>query len=300
MEQETIEKEQQKINKMREIIDAHANMGLDTSNLRKNLFPVGQGFRELLKKMDNYNISKSIIVPFPSPAGQFNENTPWYDIENHQLINASHYSRRLIPFPAVNPNDKRSVENINVVRMFSDGIKGIKLSHTIPMNFSIDKLINHPLMKIVQDNNLVFMIHIGTGKEQGANRVHGTLDYAIKVAKYYPKIKFIFCHLGRLHETIIEALNLENVFMDTAGLALWNKWTQFIALKPLGLFKNSTPISVIEQLIKLGYEDKLLFGSDEPYTSYETEITNIEKASISEKAKNKIFYENIAKLLNLK
>ena len=85
--------------------------------------------------------------------------------------------------------------------------------------------------------------------------------------------------------------------MDTSGLALWNRWRQFIALEPLGLFKNSTPISVIEQLIKLGCEDKLIFGSDEPYISYEAEIENIEKAGISEKAKNKIFYENITKLL---
>lgn len=293
MEQEN----QKNIKVNRNIIDAHANIGSDVSNLRKNLFPVEQGFRELLRKMDNHNISKSIIVPFPSPAGQFNKDSPWYDIENHQLINASHYSKRLIPFPAVNPNDKQSVKNIKTFLTF--GIKGIKISHQIPMNFSIDKLINHPLMKIVQDNNLIIMLHIGTGKERGADKVNGTLEHAIKVAKHYPNVKFIFCHLGRLHEAILDALNLENVFMDTAGLALWNKWTQFIALNPLELFRNSTPISVIEQLFKLGYEDKLLFGSDEPYTSYEAEIGNIEKASIPEKAKNKIFYENIKNLLEL-
>lgn len=298
MEQLAIQEGQEDLNSKREIIDAHVNLGTDVSNLRKNLFPVEQSFGELLKKMDNYNISKAIIVPFPSPAGQFYKDSPWYALENHELINASHYSKRLIPFPAVNPNDKKSIESLKDTIMLFD-IKGIKLSHTIPMGFSIDKLINHALMKVVQEHNLIFMMHIGTGKEAGADNVHVTLDYAIEVAKKYPDVKFIFCHLGRLHEKILDALNLENVFMDTAGLALWNRWSQFIASEPLELFKNSTPITVIEQLVKLGYEDKLVFGSDEPYISYEAEISNIERAGISEKAKNKIFYSNIKKLLGL-
>lgn len=60
--------------------------------------------------MDAYNINASVIAPFPSPGGQFNPNTPWYDSENHAIINASYFSKRLIPFPAVNPNDKKYLE----------------------------------------------------------------------------------------------------------------------------------------------------------------------------------------------
>lgn len=282
-----------------DIIDAHANIGSDVSNLRKNLFPVEQGPMKLLEKMDNYKISKAIIVPFPSPAGQFDSRSFWYDLENHYLIDANHYSKRLMPFPGVNPNEKESVKNIKRLAVSFD-IKGIKLSHQIPMQFSIDMLINHPLMRIVQDNNLIFMVHIGTGKEPGAPHIHTTLDYAIKAAKHYQDVRFIFCHLGRLHWSLIEALNLENVHMDTAGLSLWQKWKQFIALEPMDIFKSSTPVEVIEKLIELGHEDKLIFGSDEPYTNYRTETGNIKKAKIPDSAKRKIFYENIKTLLELK
>jgi predicted TIM-barrel fold metal-dependent hydrolase len=281
-----------------QIIDCHANVGWDISNTRKNLYPGEQSYLALLEKMDKYGIEKSIVLPFPSPGGQFNVNGFWFDLENQYLIEASRQSNKLIPFPGVNPKDSESVKNIQVLAT-AYNIKGIKFSHQIPMNFSIDKLINHKLMKIVEDNGLLFMIHIGTGKEPRSHIVHTTLNYAVKVAKKYPGIRFILCHMGRLHRSLIEALNLENVYVDTSALSIWPRWNQFIALEPMRLFKNSDPVFVIEKLISKGYENKIIFGSDEPYASYKSEIEVIEKASISEMAKRKIFYKNIKKLLNI-
>jgi len=285
--------------KVMKIIDMHANVGMDVNNLRKNQIPVEQNFKQLLYKMDENDIAFAVMVPFPSPGGQFNPDTPWYKTENHLIISASYSSKRLMPFPAVNPNDKLSVEELEKT-LLVQGIKGVKVSHLIPMNFSIDKLINHKLMDIIQENDLILMLHIGTGKELGAELIHNTLDYAIKVAKAYPKVKFIFCHLGRLHESIQEAFNLENVYMDTAGLSLHTHFLQFIAKHPLGVFKNTNPTDVVEELVRAGYEDKILFGSDEPYTSYEKQLENIQNANISDEAKNKILYKNAAKLLGIK
>lgn len=279
------------------IIDCHGNVGWDISNTRKNLFPTGQTSQELLSKMDKYGVEKAIIVPFPSPGGQFDQNSFWYELENQNLITSQRSSPRLIPFPGVNPNDKRSVKNIKTLAI-AYVIKGIKFSHQIPMNFDIDKLIKHPLMKIVQDNNLIMMIHIGTGKEAGSQYVHGTLDYAIKVAQYYPKIKFIFCHLGRLHKSIMEALQLPNVWMDTAGFSMASKWGQFVAREPISLFRKLSPAEIIEYLVSQGYEDKIIFGSDEPYTTYKDELNIIGEAHISPGAKRKILFENMEKLLN--
>lgn len=61
-----------------EIIDCHANLGWDASNLRKNLIPTQQSYAKLLEKMDDNNISKAIVLPFPSPGAQFNPNAFWY------------------------------------------------------------------------------------------------------------------------------------------------------------------------------------------------------------------------------
>jgi predicted TIM-barrel fold metal-dependent hydrolase len=279
------------------IIDCHGNIGWDISNIRKNLYPTGQTVLKLLSKMDYFDVGKAVIVPFPSPGGQFTQNAFWYDLENHNLMTAARSSSRLIPFPGVNPNDKDSVKNIKTLSN-AYGIKGIKFSHQIPMNFSIEKLIKHPLMKIVQDHKLIMMVHVGTGKESGSQYVHTTLNYAIKVAKYYPNVKFIFCHLGRLHKDIFEALQLSNVWMDTAGFSIAKKWSEFVAKEPISLFRKLSPEQIIEHLVSEGYEDKIIFGSDEPYTNYNDELKIIQEASISDIAKQKILAKNIENLLN--
>jgi predicted TIM-barrel fold metal-dependent hydrolase len=280
------------------ITDCHANIGWDTNNIRKNYFPTEQKYQELLIKMNKNDISKAIILPFPSPAGQFSKNTFWYEMENHYLMQASKYSDRFIPFPAVNPNDDKSVNNIKTLAIAFD-IRGIKISHQIPMGFSIDKLIGHELMKIVKENNLVVMIHTGTGKEAGSRDVHETLNYGIKVAKKYPDIKFIFCHLGRLHKSVIEAIKIKNIYMDTSAISMANFSKEFIALEPFPYFINTRPELIIKKLVDFGYEDKIIFGSDQPYVSYKDEIASINNAEIPEKAKRKIFHENISKLIGL-
>jgi uncharacterized protein len=278
------------------IIDCHANLGWDISNTRRNFFPTNQSIRELLMKMHEYGIEKSIVLPFPSPGGQFNENAVWYEVENQMLMNAMRSYPNLVAFPGVNPADEGSVKNVKTLAI-AYGIKGIKFSHQIPMNFDIDSLINHPLMKIVQDYHLVMMVHVGTGKERGAQQVHTTLPYAIKVAKHYPGVEFIFCHLGRLHKDLFEALSLHNVWMDTSGFSLDYEWTQFAAKTPLAMFKGLSPEDIIEQLVASGFEDKIIFGSDEPYTHYDKELGIILNAKIPDSAKEKILAENILGLL---
>jgi predicted TIM-barrel fold metal-dependent hydrolase len=279
-----------------EIFDCHTNIGWDNNNVKKNLYPTNQSVQSLLKKMNKYNVRRAIIVPFPSPGGQFSENFFWYEVENQNLVNAQRSSSRLLPFPAVNPNDSDSVKNIKTMAA-AFGVKGIKFSHQIPMNFNIDKLINHPLMKIVRDYNLVVMIHIGTGKERGSQYVHTTLEYAIMLAKHYPQIRFILCHLGRLHSHIFDALQLPNVWMDTAGFSMSLKWGNFLAKDYYTSFKKMPPDQIIEHLVSTGYGDKILFGSDEPYTKYEDELSIIFESRISQSAMKGILGGNLERLL---
>jgi uncharacterized protein len=280
------------------IIDCHANLGWDANNIRKNLFPTGQTYLQLLNKMQNFQVNKSICMPFPIPNGRFSLKAPWYDIENNYILTSSRFSNKLIPFAAVNPGDKLSVGQIKSLASL-EIIKGIKFSHQIPMGFDIDSLIGNPLMKIASDHNLPLLIHVGTGKEKGANHVHTTLDYGLKVAKKYPDQTFIFCHLGRLHRLIGEALQMENVYMDTSGLAMHTSWKQFLAKDFFEPLSKSTPQQVIESLCDWGYDDKVLFGSDEPYTHYSSQLAQITGADITLKAKRKLLSENVVKVVGI-
>lgn len=280
------------------IIDSHANIGWDVSNLRKNQTPAEQSYFELLEKMGKNGVEKAILVPFPSPKSQFNPSASWYDLENEYIITSATSSKKFVPFLGINPNDEQCLKNVRTLASLFP-VKGVKLSHQDIINFSIEKLINHPVMKIIQDNSLIFMIHIGTGREEESYKYHSTLDYAIEVAEKYPDVTFIFAHLGRLHENMTDALKMENVFMDTSGLSLEPR-KAFVALDKDEKFSSFSSNRIIEKLVDLGFGKKIVWGSDEPYTHYKDELSYVNDAEITQSNKRAIFYENIAKLLGLK
>jgi predicted TIM-barrel fold metal-dependent hydrolase len=280
-----------------DIIDVHTHLGIDSSNLKKNLVPTEQTSYTLLQKMNNAGINKAVVFPFPGARAEFNSEAFWFDVENKTVLNEAATSNdRFIPFGAVNPNDSESIHAIKTMAGLAQ-IQGVKIAHQNQLRFSTELLVNNQLMPILEEHALPILIHIGTGKERLAADFHCTLDYAITVARHYPHITFIFAHLGRLHYSMLDALALDNVFFDTSALSMWHSFKDFLAEEPLKAFEPLSPVQVIEQLVDLGWKNRLLFGSDEPYVSYLDEMGCIKNADISENAKRAIFAENTRKVV---
>jgi predicted TIM-barrel fold metal-dependent hydrolase len=238
-----------------------------------------------------------VIIPFPSSSAQFDANSYWYEIENKLIVDTAVSNDRFIPFLGVNPSDKRCRKNIEVLAgMFP--VKGVKLMHQNIIKFPIDRLIGNPIMKTVKDNKMIFMIHIGTGKEKEGYQYHSTLDYALRVARKYRDITFVLSHLGRLHEDFFDALSCENIYMDTSGIS-FKPWSMFTASECREELSKYSPTRILEMLADLGHESKIVWGSDEPYTTYEEELGIILDAEISESKKRMMMSGNASRLLGL-
>ena len=288
------------------IIDCHTHVGVNIRNLMRRIHPFEQSIDGLLETMDAFGVSKAIVFPFPYASTlplrdktvdhklSRSAFTEMYSEDNFAFISAAgEHPDRLIPFLMGNPLDKRCVEHI---RLFAtSNVRGVKL-HPASYNYSISILKNNPIMKIIQDLDLVVSLHIGTGKEGAKTAI--TLDHALEIAKIYPSIRFIFCHLGRLHRSLPDVLDLDNVLLDTSGLSLNLSSIAFLAKYPLLSLRYCDPRYVIEWLVEAGYEDKLVWGSDLPYTDYEQELDYILNSRIPETAKRKILSENIGRFLN--
>lgn len=287
------------------IIDCHTHIGVNVRNLKRKIYPIEQSADNLLEKMDANGVAKAIVFPFPYSSilpsmdkSRYYEPgrpsfTKMYKEDNLALMSATgKHSHRMIPFPMANPRDKGSVEHIR--QLASNGIRGVKL-HPVAYNYPIHLLTDNPLTKIIEDLDLIVSLHIGTGKE--GMKMGVTLDHALELAKAHPSIRFIFCHLGRLHRSLPEVLELRNVLLDTSGLSWNTSSTSFLAKRTLLSPQRSEPRYVIEWLVEAGYEDKLVWGSDEPYTNYEKELDYILNARIPEIEKQKILSENIDRLL---
>ncbi len=89
-------------------------------------------------------------------------------------------------------------------------------------------------------------------------------------------MRFVFAHLGRLHKSLEEVLEPENVMVDTFGLSVKEIWRDYSAECAHDKLANLPPEGVISYLVNKGYEDKIMWGSDEPYgVSYKDEIAYV-------------------------
>jgi predicted TIM-barrel fold metal-dependent hydrolase len=102
-----------------------------------------------------------------------------------------------------------------------------------------------------------------------------------KVYKY-PRINFQVPHLAiGVQEIILAVKEFDNLYLDTSACTHWMNRRVF-----------RTP----HRKIISAFPEKILFGSDEPWASYEAEIEEVNGLDISDNDKEKIFSRNFEKL----
>jgi len=288
------------------IVDSHVHVGRDVFGERKGILtyrgtPQTQQLEEYLSKMISHEISIALVYPFPSPYGQFGEDIFWYRKENQMLVEICRKQKdKIYPIPAFNPRDKKSVEYVlHLVEKYE--LKGVKL-HTRTTQYSPSFLTNE-FMKHLERLDIPLILHIGSGKELELveKGVDITLSSAISLALRYSNNRFVFAHLGRLHKDLEKILFLENVILDTAGLSLKGLWEGFDAQKVHPELKGKSPKEVICYLVEKGFEDKIIWGSDEPYgVSLAKELEYIkDNECLTPEQKEKILYKNAIKWFRL-
>jgi len=178
---------------------------------------------------------------------------------------------RLLGFAHINPQDlnaalKELDRSINVL-----GFIGVKMhsnfDHFVPWDEHVFRI-----MEKIQDYQLPVLFH--TGEELAR-----PLQIAY-VARHFPKIPIILGHMGLwvAIESIPAAKLSENVYLETS-------------------IQGEIP-ALMEAVRELGAE-RILFGTDIPFSTYRIEISKIESLKISEEDKKKILGENAARILGI-
>ncbi len=121
------------------------------------------------------------------------------------------------------------------------------------------------------------------------------------VLEKFPELKVILAHLGSTVPYIIERIDMLSKKTSQQFGALSN-----IREIPSKYFKRIyvDTVSFYKPALMCGYAtqgpDKLLLGSDYPWGDLKRTVTIIEELNIPEEDKQKIFYQNAAKLLRIK
>ncbi|HOO22995.1 MAG TPA: amidohydrolase family protein [Clostridia bacterium] len=181
-----------------------------------------------------------------------------------------------IPFATLHPDMTKEEIRAETARFDGLGIRGVKL-HPDFQEFAIDGEAAYNIFEQL-DGRYKLMLHTGDKR-----KVFSHPAQMVKAAKDFPHLTFIAAHLGGYSEWADYRLyeNVGNVYFDcSSSLAFL------------------TPEKAAEIITFLG-EDRVMFGTDFPMWDYEGETARLEKLPLSEKAMQKILFENANKFFNL-
>ena len=188
----------------------------------------------------------------------------------------------LLCFGSVHPEAEDAAEE--VWRIKNLGLYGVKL-HPAYQGFAADDPKMGKIYEEIEKAGLPVTFHAGFDPYMPDSDFASPFRIA-QVAKGYPKLKVIAAHLGglaRWEDAERELFGKENVYLDTAMLALcWKREKKELV-----------------RMMRAHGVDRVLFGSDCPYSSPEMEAELIRGLGFSEEERYRIMEGNARELLRL-
>lgn len=240
-----------------------------TSDIKPCTDGTVKGLREMMKKN---GISKAMLLPVATKPSQQKTINNWA---------AEVMKDGLYCCGTVHPDAVDFEEEIKRIKAL--GLCGVKF-HSEYQNFKPDEERMFPIYKKIADSGMITVFHGGWDPLSG-DEVLATPERFASAAEKFPELTMVIAHLG--------------------GMDLWDDVERFIA----GRFSNVyLDVSVIAgyikpqqllRIIKLHGTDKILFGSDCPWSKPSAEIKMIETLPLSDTEKEMIFHKNAEKLLSI-
>ena len=246
--------------------------------------------KALIKSMNDSGVDKSVILPVATNTHQVEK------VNNASIeINEKYFDEGIISFACIHPDyDKYSQE---LSRIKNYGFKGIKI-HPVYQNTDIDDIKYLRIFDRAAELNLIVIAHAG-------------LDIGFpEIVRCSPKMsrhavdevgnfKFVLAHMGgwKNWDEVSNYLADTKVYIDTAFSTGMIKPRIDSHWEPEDLkMLNEDEFMV---LVKNFGANRVIFGTDSPWSSQSESIEFIKKLSITEDEKFRILGGNAAKLLNL-
>ncbi|MBW7572026.1 amidohydrolase family protein [Caproiciproducens faecalis] len=192
---------------------------------------------------------------------------------------ASVQNKSIYSFGSVHPDAPDAAEE--VYRIKSLGLSGVKL-HPDYQDFFIDDPKVFPIYQAISETGLPVIFH--TGRDPlSPDLVHASPAAVAQVLKLFPHMTVIAAHMGgmKMFREVEEHLLGKNIYFDTAMSALLCPPQQF------------------EQLVNRHGAERVLFGSDCPWSRACDQVDYIERSKLTGAQKEKIYWKNAAELLKI-
>lgn len=242
----------------------------------------------LLNSMEKFGVNVSVILPVATHTAQVEK------INNSAAqINEKFSERGILYFASMHPDFENYRAELSRIKNL--GFKGIKV-HPVYQNKNLDdkKFLN--IFDRAAELNLIVVTHAGLDIGfPGVVRCSPKMSR--NVIEKIGDFKFILAHMGgwkNWDEVLIELAD-KNIFMDTSFSSgkIPARSEFFWKAEDLNLLDENKFL----QFIKVFGSEKILFGTDSPWTSPKISIDFIKNLPISDDEKNKILGLNARDLI---
>ncbi|MBR2877997.1 MAG: amidohydrolase family protein [Clostridia bacterium] len=252
--------------------DAIAQRAMDKlSHASGGLVPQSRGTVSSLKtEMEKDGVDVSVVLSIATnPAQQTNVNNFANEINNEE---------GLFAFGSVHPDADDVFDELERIRDM--GLKGVKFHPEYQM-FYVDDEKMKPIYKKISSLGLITVFH--SGYDYGyAPPYHCMPDNLTGALKWFDA-PVIAAHWGALNcgVEVIKKLCGQDVWFD------------------LSFGYGTMPKAIAQEIVDKHTPDRLIFASDMPWHRPAWEKQLIETLDISQSDKDKIYYKNALKLLNI-
>ena len=227
----------------------------------------------LLKNMDCWDIDISVVQPIVTKQSQTKHINEWAAEINNI------YRGRIISFGSIFPHSEDYKRDIDFV--VSLGLKGLKF-HAEYQGFIID---DEKMLKIYDyalSQNLIILHHAGFDPAFPAPFKSNPARFA-HIIKEMRGGTIIAAHLGghAQWDDVEKYLCGTNIYLDTSMGFEYFSQEQFL------------------RIVKNHGADKILFGSDSPWSNAKTEIEHIKNLPLTESERNLILSGNAKRILGI-
>ena len=187
--------------------------------------------------------------------------------------------KNIIPFGSVHPDSPNALSELE--RLAKAGIRGIKL-HPDYQHFFVDDEKMFPIYKKIAELGFITVFHAGV--DIGYPKpVHCTPERLLRVLDLFDDAPVVAAHFGGwlLWDSVLEDLCGTKVYLDTA------------------FSSGKMPPDYAKELIKAHGADKVLLGSDMPWSDTLDEVRFVQSLDLSAEDEEKILTNNAKRLLNI-
>ncbi len=240
----------------------------------------------LMKADSDNDISLSVVLPVATRIMQANAINA-RSVKKNELSSET----GLIYFAAIHPEDTNILSMLGNIK--KAGFKGIKI-HPVAQDVRMDDIMYLRILDIASELDLITVVHAGEDISFPGND-KSSLKYILKAIDIVKPAKFVLAHMGGFNEWDMVESDLAgaDVYLDTSFSI--NKIIPFDDKLPS--CNSVLALSKFVRIVRKHGADKILFGSDSPWTSQRVSVQNVINSGLTEEEINLILEGNAHRLL---